>query len=81
MGYDQAASKRPVNMSLNHDLVKQARRLTPNLSETVEALLAGYVTEAELRETRLNRQIADYVKASDDFAAEYGSLTDEFPTL
>ncbi len=81
MGYDRAAAKRPVNMTLNDDLVRRARRFTPNLSETVEALLADYVAAAEASEVHLDQQIADYIRASDAFSAEYGSLTDEFPTL
>ncbi len=81
MGYDHAAPERPVNMTLNDDLVRRARLITPNLSETVEALLADYVEQAEGGETRLNQQIAGYIRASDEFAVEHGSLTDEFPTL
>lgn len=81
MGYDRTAPKRPVNMTLNEDLVRRARRFTPNLSETVEALLTGYVANAEATETRRDQQIADYIAASDAFAAEQGSLADEFPTL
>ena len=45
MGYDRAASKRAVNMTLNEDLVRRARGLTPDLSETVENLLAAYVED------------------------------------
>lgn len=81
MGYDRAGAKRPVNMTLNDDLVRRARRFTRNMSETVEALLAEYVAQAEAKERCLDRQIADYIEVSDAFAAEHGSLTDEFPTL
>ena len=81
MRYDPAAPKHDVNMTLNDDLVQRARRHTANLSETVEALLADYVAQAEGREIGLNQQIADYIKVSDDFAAEHGSLSDEFPTV
>ena len=81
MSHDRAAPKRPVNMTLNDDLVRRARRFTPNLSETVEALLAGYVAQAEASEIGRAQQIADYIKVSDAFAAEHGSLAEEFPTL
>ncbi len=81
MGYDRAAPKRPVNLTLNDDLVRRARRFTANLSETVEALLATYLAQAEASEIRLDQQVADYIKISDAFAAEHGSLADEFPTL
>jgi len=38
-GYDASAAKRPVNMSLNEDLVAKARQFTSNLSEQVERML------------------------------------------
>jgi antitoxin CcdA len=44
--YNLAARKRPVNMTLNEDLVAQARSMTNNLSEVIERLLADFlVTE------------------------------------
>ena len=41
--YDATARKRPVNLTLNEDLVKQAKSLTDNLSGVVESLLSGYL--------------------------------------
>jgi antitoxin CcdA len=41
-GYNAKAPKRPVNLSLNEDLIAQARDVTSNLSEVVESLLADY---------------------------------------
>jgi antitoxin CcdA len=81
MGYDRAAPKRAVNMTLNEDLVRRARGLTPNLSETVENLLAAYVEDAEARAAQREQQIAAHIAASDAFVAKYGSLADEFGTL
>ena len=49
MGYDRTALKRPVNITLNEDHVRQARGLTSNLSETVESLLARFVEDSEAR--------------------------------
>ena len=43
--YDVNAPKRPVNLSLNEDLVAQARRVTRNLSAEVELLLAQFVQQ------------------------------------
>src|ERR1700744_3255498 len=63
MGYDQAAPKRAVNMTLNEDLVRRARFITPNLSETVETLLAAYVDDAERRAAHRERQIAAHIAA------------------
>ena len=60
------------------DALDASLRIWP---ETVEALLSDYVARAEASEIRLDQQIADYVRVSDDFATEHGSLKDEFPTL
>ena len=37
------ARKRAVNVTLNTDLVAEAKLLTPNLSATVESLIEGFV--------------------------------------
>jgi antitoxin CcdA len=81
MGYDQAAPKRAVNMTLNEDLVRRARFITPNLSEIVETQLAAYVDDAERRAAHRERQIAAHIAASDAFVAKYGTLADEFGNL
>ena len=44
--YDVAARKRPVNLTLNEDLVKHVKGLTDNLSRVVESLLSGYLAKA-----------------------------------
>ncbi len=38
--HDGSARKRAVNLTVNEDLLAQARRLTDNLSNVVETLLA-----------------------------------------
>ena len=81
MGYDRAASKRPVNMTLNEDLIRRARAVTPNLSETVENLLAAFVDDAEVKASDHTRQIAEHIAANDAFVAKHGSLADEFNGL
>jgi antitoxin CcdA len=81
MGYDRAAPKRPVNMTLNEDLVRRARGLSTNLSETVENLLADFVEAAEVTATERERQIAAHVAANEAFVGKFGSLADEFSEL
>ncbi|HEY4041397.1 MAG TPA: type II toxin-antitoxin system CcdA family antitoxin [Rhodopila sp.] len=81
MGFDLAASKRRVNLTLNEDLVRRARGFTPNLSETVENLLTTFVAEAEGKDAALQRQIDDHIAANTAFVARHGSLADEFDTL
>lgn len=81
MGYDHAAPKRAVNLSLNEDLVRRARGVTANLSETVETLLAEYVEQAEAGAARRAQQIAAHITASNAFVQAHGTLADEFGTL
>jgi len=81
MGYDRAAPKRAVNMSLNEELVTRARAITPNLSATVEQLLAAFIDDAEARATERDRQIAEHIKANNAFVAKYGSWAKDFNTL
>jgi antitoxin CcdA len=81
MGYDRAAPRRPVNMTLNADLIRRVRGMTSNLSETVETLLAAFVDDAEAKTADRERQIAAHIAANDAFVAKYGSLADEFSNL
>jgi antitoxin CcdA len=78
MTCDRAAPKRAANMTLNEDLVRRARGIAPNLSETAETLPAANVDDAE---TRAERQIAAHIVASNAFVASYGTLADEFSSL
>jgi antitoxin CcdA len=81
VGYDQTAPKRAVNMTLNADLVRRARAMTPNLSDTVETLLAAYIADADARNAARDQQINAHIAASDAFIARYGTLANEFGTL
>ena len=47
--FNVTARKRPVNLTLNEDLVSQAKSMTDNLSGVVESLLSEFV-ERESRE-------------------------------
>ena len=78
---DARAPKRPVNLSLNEDLVAKGPELTDNLSAEVESLLAEFVE----RQVRLRQAEADGLRrvaaAWDEFGENHGSLADEFSTL
>jgi post-segregation antitoxin (ccd killing protein) len=79
--YDVDAPKRPVNLSLNEDLVARARNMTGNLSAEVESMLADFV----LRQTQLHQAEARRLKRSavawNAFNERHGSFADEFSTL
>lgn len=73
--------KRAVNLTLNVDLVAQAKVYTSNLSATMEALLTEYV--ARQQQARASRQHMADVCAADWNAvhAAVGSFADEHSTL
>jgi antitoxin CcdA len=75
MDYDRSAAKIRVNMTLNDDLVRQARKLTTNLSDTLQQLLVVCV------EREANREAERHIEAGDAFVTEHGTLADEFSTL
>jgi antitoxin CcdA len=79
--YDSDARKRPVNLTLNADLVERVRATTDNLSGVVEKLLADYLEQQRL--ARLNQQrVADATVAVwNSFHDKHGSLADEFSPL
>lgn len=49
MNHDRTATKRPINVTLNEALVRQARGFTRNLGGTIEVLLQEFVAREELQ--------------------------------
>lgn len=72
--YDTQAPKRATNVSINSDLLQQARRLGINLSATFESALSDKV-RAEQRE-RWQRENTDAIRAYNQFAEENGTFGD-----
>ena len=79
--YDVAARKRPVNLTLNEDLVNQAKGLTDNLSQVVESLLSVYVAKARDERLAKLKAVEATVKVWNDFNAKSGSIADEYSSL
>jgi antitoxin CcdA len=79
--YDTPARKRPVNLTLNEDLVTQARELTENLSAVVESLLSEYVAQEKQRRAAEADTVRETVAIWNRFAEEVGSFADEHSTL
>jgi len=75
------ARKRPVNLTLNEDLVSQAKGMTNNLSGVVEQLLSDYVLKQNnARQEKLhNADVA--AQAWNTFNERSGSFADEHSTL
>lgn len=75
------AHKRPVNLTLNEDLVSQAKGMTTNLSGVVEQLLADYVMKHNnaRQEKMHNADVA--AQAWNTFIERSGSFAEEYSTL
>ena len=79
--YDASARKRPVNLTVNADLLSQARGLTDNLSNVVETLLADFVArEQQAREARA-RECRAASATWNRFNQAHGSFADEYSPL
>jgi antitoxin CcdA len=79
--YDATARKRPVNLTLNEDLVNQAKELTDNLSQVVESLLSGYLARAREEQLARSEAVEATVKVWNDFNVKSGSISDEYSSL
>lgn len=79
--HDTTARKRPVNLTLNEDLVEQARGLTDNLSGVVERLLADFVERSGQDREERARAVAATVEAWNAHGAKRGSISDEYSPL
>lgn len=81
VGYDVAARKRAVNLTLNEDLVNRAKGMTTNLSAVVESLLADFLLKEEKRRAAQERELQATLATWKRFAEKNGSFADEHSTL
>ena len=72
--YDADAAKRPVNVTLNSDLVARARAEGLNLSALAEEAVAAAL--ARIAKARFEAEIAQACRVHEQYLAEYGSLGD-----
>lgn len=79
--YNPRAAKRPVNLSLNADLVLQVRGLTGNLSERVEALLGEYLEAEHAKRAEADGALCKAVAAWNGFGDRVGTFADDHSTL
>jgi antitoxin CcdA len=78
MTYVPRGPKKPVNMTLSADLVREARALTTNLSETVERLLTAYVEAEQVNRAEKNRSIDESIRLLNEHEAQHGAWGEEF---
>jgi len=81
MAYVPRGPKKPVNMTLSEDLVREARSLTTNLSDTVEKLLADYVDTQQKKRQEKARLIDESIRLIQAHQEEFGLWGEEFSTL
>ena len=79
--YDQQARKRPVNLTLNEDLVLQARTMTDNLSGVVESLLKGFVERENQQRLAEAKALEQTIVTWNDFGDKVESFADQHSTL
>lgn len=73
--------KRPVNLTLNAELVAQAKAFTGNLSGVVESLLMEYVERERQQHSAQAAALEKTVTTWNDFSARHASIADEYSTL
>jgi antitoxin CcdA len=73
--------KRPVNLTLNEDVVEQAKGMTDNLSAVVERLLTDYVSNEHRQQLTRVEAVAQTVALWNKFSARKESFADEYSTL
>ena len=79
--FDPAARKRPVNLTLNEDLVSQAKLLTDNLSSVVEALLCDFVSRERRQRLQRSKAVEAAILSWNEFNSKSGSIADEYSSL
>lgn len=75
-----AETKRRVNLTLNAELVDAVRPFAPNLSATIERLLADYLSERQRSANEREQRIDAAIEACNDMLRRHGSLSDDYPS-
>jgi antitoxin CcdA len=75
------ARKRPVNLTLNEDLVIEVRGLTNNLSGVVESLLVDYVEHKRQQRISNAKVLDETISMWNAFNGKSGSFADEYSSL
>ena len=73
--------KRPVNLSINEDLLTEAKSMTDNLSAVVEALLMDYIAKQHHEREQAQQNADAIAMAWNNFNELSGSFADEYSTL
>lgn len=77
--FDTSAPKKATNLSINSDLLRQAKELHINLSQTVEDCLAGVVREAKQQQWLAEN--ADFIAAYNKRIEKEGLPLEQYRTF
>ena len=78
MGHVNRPARRPVNLLLRQDLVQEARRHTPNLSDTVESLLQDFVAKRRAQDAARQARIDASIDMFNAHYEQHGLIGEEF---
>ena len=81
VGFDPSAPRRPVNLSLNSDLVERCRSEVGNLSAHVEELLAADLEKRAAAAEAEKRRTERAIDAFSSLYEAHGSLSEEMQSL
>jgi post-segregation antitoxin (ccd killing protein) len=79
--HDTDARKRPVNLTLNADLVDLAKQMTDNLSAVVESMLVDFVAREQRDRLARSQTIEASVAVWNKFNEQKGSFADEYSSI
>jgi antitoxin CcdA len=79
--HNRESRKRAVNLTLNEELVLQAKSMTNNLSGVVESLLSDFVAQEQKQRLATTKTIEATVGMWNEFNAKVGSISDEYSSL
>lgn len=74
--HNHSAAKKPANLSLNQELLAEARRLKINLSATLEKALTAEI-KARQEQEWLEKN-SESLEACNDFSDKHGLFSDSF---
>lgn len=76
MVYDKTAKKKATNLSINSDLLKQAKDLNINLSSTLESTLEEKIREEKTKNWQEENK--DFIEAYNKDVEENGIFGEEY---
>jgi antitoxin CcdA len=81
MNHATRGGKKPVNLTLSAELVREVRTLTPNLSETVEGLLEAYIAGQRAKQVEQQSRLDAAIVWVNELHDRHGLPGEDFSPL